>query len=94
MSYAPKCGLGLSKAFWTSSNRRQILSRPLFSVIPTAFFLFWVKLWVRLSVLLKYPTISNIRLIILFSLEKVDRHMSDSGQRFLDSVGKGSQTGR
>ena len=47
MSCASKSGLGLSSTFRTSSQQSQILSKPLCSVVPTAFFLFWVKLWVK-----------------------------------------------
>ena len=47
MSCAPGCGLGLSSTFQTSSHQSKIPSRALSSIVPTAFFLFWVKLWVR-----------------------------------------------
>ena len=43
MSCTPKSGLGLSGTFGNSSHRSQILSGPLSSVVPTAFFLFWGK---------------------------------------------------
>ena len=47
MSCAPKCGFKLFNTFRSSSQRSQILSRPFSSVVTTAFFLFWVKLWVK-----------------------------------------------
>ncbi len=47
MSYGPKFGLELFSAFRVCFNRNQNCSKPLYSVVSTAFFLFWVKLWVK-----------------------------------------------
>jgi len=47
MSCAPKSGLDVSGAFGASSDQSDILSKPLCSFVYTAFFLFWVKLWVK-----------------------------------------------
>jgi hypothetical protein len=47
MSCAPKLDLDISLAFRRLFIRSPILSQTLFSVDSTAFFLFWVRLWVR-----------------------------------------------
>ena len=47
MSCASKYGLDVLGTFSSFPAQREMLSKPLCSINSTAFFLFWVRLWVK-----------------------------------------------